>query len=49
VAERYAGREQYLGRFTEAALQAIHRRFLLPEDLAAAIERGGQEWDEAAK
>jgi len=49
VAERYTGREQYLGRFTEAALQAIHRRFLLPEDLAAAIERGGQEWDEAAK
>ena len=49
VAERYTGREQYLGRFAEAALQAIHRRFLLPEDLAAAIERGGQEWDEAAK
>ena len=49
VAERYTGREQYLGRFTEAALQAIHGRFLLPEDLAAAIERGGQEWDEAAK
>ena len=49
VAERYSGREQYLGRFTEAALQSIRQRFLLAEDLAAAIERGGQEWDEAVK
>jgi hypothetical protein len=49
IEERYKSREQYLGRFTEAAIQLIHNRFLLAEDLAAVVERGAQEWDEATK
>src|SRR5580698_1296019 len=46
VAERYASREQYLGKFAEAAMKLIHERFLLPEDLPAVLERGEREWDE---
>ncbi|MGB7028647.1 MAG: alpha/beta hydrolase domain-containing protein [Candidatus Acidiferrum sp.] len=48
VAERYSSREEYLGRFTEAALKLIHERFLLPEDLPAVLKRGEQEWAEVA-
>jgi hypothetical protein len=48
VAERYASREQYLGKFAEAAMKLIHERFLLPEDLPAVLERGEHEWAEVA-
>jgi hypothetical protein len=48
VAERYASREQYLGKFAEAAMNLIHERFLLREDLPAMIERGEREWNEVA-
>jgi hypothetical protein len=48
VAERYASREQYLGKFAEAAMKLIHERFLLPEDLPAVLERGEREWAEVA-
>ncbi|MGB6668047.1 MAG: alpha/beta hydrolase domain-containing protein, partial [Candidatus Acidiferrum sp.] len=48
VAERYSSREEYLGRFAEAALKLIHERFLLPEDLPAVLKRGEQEWAEVA-
>jgi hypothetical protein len=48
VAERYASREQYMGKFAEAAMKLIHDRFLLREDLAAVLERGEREWDEIA-
>jgi len=46
IAERYASREQYLGKFAEAAMKLIHERFLLREDLPAMLERGEREWDE---
>ena len=49
IAERYSSREQYIGLFTEAALAAMRDRFLLPEDLPAAVERGDAEWREATK
>ncbi len=49
VSERYGSREQYVGLFAEAALQAIGDRTLLPEDLAAVIERGEEEWREATQ
>jgi len=49
VAERYESREQYMGKFAEAAMKLIHDRFMLREDLQAALERGQREWDEIAQ
>lgn len=49
IPERYAGREQYLGLFAEAAMQAVRDRFLVPEDLASVMERGAEEWEQATK
>jgi hypothetical protein len=46
VAERYASREEYMGKFAEAAMKLIHERFLLREDLPALLERGEREWAE---
>ncbi|HYT19156.1 MAG TPA: alpha/beta hydrolase domain-containing protein [Candidatus Polarisedimenticolia bacterium] len=48
IAERYASREQYMGKFAEAAMKLIQDRFLLREDLPAVLERGRREWDEVA-
>ena len=48
IAERYASREQYVGKFAEAAKKLIQERFLLQEDLPAVLERGQREWDEIA-
>ncbi len=48
VGERYASREQYMGKFAGAALKLIHDRFLLREDLQALLERGEREWNEIA-
>jgi 1,6-anhydro-N-acetylmuramate kinase len=48
VAERYVSREQYMGKFAEAAKVLIQERFLLQEDLPAVLERGQREWDEVA-
>ncbi|HYL63858.1 MAG TPA: alpha/beta hydrolase domain-containing protein [Candidatus Methylomirabilis sp.] len=46
IAERYASRDDYLGKFAEAALKLVHERFLLREDLPALLERGQREWEE---
>ena len=46
IAERYASRDEYLGKFAEAAMKLIHERFLLREDLPALLERGEHEWAE---
>jgi alpha/beta hydrolase family protein len=48
VAERYASREEYMGKFTEAAMKLIRERFLLREDLPALLERGEREWAEVS-
>jgi hypothetical protein len=48
IAERYVSREQYMGKFAEAAMNLIQARFLLREDLAAVLERGQREWNEIA-
>jgi hypothetical protein len=48
LAERYTSREQYMGKFGEAAMKLINDRFLLREDLAAVLQRGEREWKEAA-
>ena len=49
LVERYHGRDEYLGRFTRAALDRVHDRFLVVDDLPAIIQRGGEEWDQATK
>jgi len=48
ITERYSSREEYLGKFSEAALKLVHDRFLLREDLSAVLERGEREWKELA-
>jgi len=45
VAERYAGREEYVKRVGAAADELIAGRFLLPRDRAAAVERAARLWD----
>lgn len=49
VAERYASRDEYMGKFAEAVMKLIHERFLLREDLPALLERGEREWKEVAE
>jgi len=45
IAERYAGREDYLKRFANATDELIKERWILSEDRAALLERGAKEWD----
>jgi hypothetical protein len=49
IAERYASREDYLARYTQALDQLIAQRWILPEDRDAFLLRADQEWSEAAK
>jgi hypothetical protein len=49
IEERYTSREQYLKLYNAAAQKLVGQRFLLREDLANVVSRGGQEWDEAMK
>ena len=49
VAERYADREAYLELFARAADELVQRRWILPEDRAALLQRGGEEWDSLAQ
>jgi hypothetical protein len=49
IAERYSGREDYLARFTTALDELVKQGWILPEDRAALLHRGEQEWDEATK
>ncbi|MEM7352900.1 MAG: alpha/beta hydrolase domain-containing protein [Acidobacteriota bacterium] len=44
LAERYPTFEDYLGRYTEAALRLLEAGFLRPEDLDDVIARGRDEW-----
>jgi hypothetical protein len=46
---RYHTRDEYLGRFTRAALDRVRERFLVVDDVPAIIQRGGEEWDYATK
>lgn len=45
IAERYANREEYLTRFAGATGELVRQRWILPEDRAALLERGADEWD----
>jgi len=49
IAERYAGREQYLKRVEAAADDLVARRFLLPQDRAYAVDRAARLWDALAQ
>ena len=49
IAERYANREAYMAQFTSALDDLITQHWILPEDRAAILHRGEQEWDEATK
>ena len=47
IAERYANREDYLTRYTAAIDDLVQQRWVLPEDRAALLLRGQQEWTES--
>jgi hypothetical protein len=47
--ERYGSKERYLGIFAQEAMRQIRERFLLPDDLADVLQRGGAEWDAVTK
>ena len=49
IAERYKSREDYLGRYGKAIDALVKERWILEEDRAALLNRGGAEWDEATK
>jgi hypothetical protein len=49
IAERYAGREDYLARYQAAVEDLVQQRWILPEDRAALLHRGEQEWTESVK
>jgi hypothetical protein len=44
IAERYAGREDYLARYKAAVDGLVQQRWILPEDRAVLLHRGEQEW-----
>ena len=49
VEERYKDRDDYLARYSAALDDLVKQRWILPEDRAAVLERGEQEWDLAMK
>lgn len=49
IAERYAGREDYLTRYKAAIDDLVRQGWILPEDRAALLHRGELEWDESTK
>ena len=48
IAERYLDRVAYLSQFAKATDELIQQRWILPEDRAALLQRGGEEWDSLA-
>ena len=49
IAERYAGREDYLTRYKSALEDLIKQRWILPEDREAMLHHCEEEWAEATK
>jgi hypothetical protein len=49
IEERYKTKDSYLHHYSNALEQLIKDRWILPEDRAAILERGEQEWDLAIK
>jgi hypothetical protein len=49
IAERYASKEEYLGRISLAAVALVNDGFLLAEDVPAVIQRASAHFDWATK
>jgi hypothetical protein len=49
IAERYSSREVYLTQYKKAVDYLVKQRWILPEDSAALLHRGEQEWAEATR
>jgi hypothetical protein len=49
IAERYGSREDYLAQYGNAVDALVKQRWILPEDRAALLQRGEQEWAQATK
>ncbi|HVU35579.1 MAG TPA: alpha/beta hydrolase domain-containing protein [Opitutaceae bacterium] len=49
IEERYRDRADYLARFGQAVDELVRRRWILPEDRAALLQRGEQEWDDVTR
>lgn len=49
IAERYASKEDYVGRISLAAVALVNDGFLLPEDVPAVIQRASAHFDWATK
>jgi hypothetical protein len=49
IAERYAGREDYLAKYAHAVDELVKQRWILEGDGAALLRRGEQEWEAATK
>jgi hypothetical protein len=49
IEERYASRDEYLGRIAAAALSLVDERFLLPEDVPDIIRRAARHYDWAIR
>ena len=49
IAERYAGREDYMGRYAEAVDRLVAERWILAEDREALLELGAREWEYATQ
>jgi hypothetical protein len=49
IAERYQDHDAYLTQYTNAVNDLVKQRWILPEDRAAMLSRGEQEWVAATK
>ena len=49
IAERYASREAYLAQYAAALDDLVKQRWILPEDRAAMLHHGEEQWDLAIK
>jgi hypothetical protein len=49
IEERYGSREDYLDRFGHALDELVEQRWVLPEDRAALMARGRQDWEDATR
>jgi hypothetical protein len=49
IEERYRGRDDYMQRIRAAAVDLIHGRFLLQEDLDDVLARANAHWDHATR
>jgi hypothetical protein len=49
IAERYANRDEYLGRIAQAALSLVNEGYLLAEDMPGVVQRAAAHYDWAAR